>query len=184
MPTARRRGFPTGGWVTRGWALRGRTRSGGTKIPGGKGRNLTFRPLRVNMRRGFTRVFPTLTLLFAFLCPSPSFSAVDKKTAADIDREIEKSARRWSKSGGSSVWTPSSPDENRKRPRSSPLGWPLSGSRSRPTSPGSGVVALLQGALPGPIIGLRADMDAVPIQELGRCPVQVGQWRCHARPRP
>ncbi len=35
---------------------------------------------------------------------------------------------------------------------------------------GSGVIALLRGALPGPIIGLRADMDAVPIQELADVP--------------
>ena len=38
------------------------------------------------------KLFPAITLLFAFLCPSLSFSAVDKKTAADIDRETEKIA--------------------------------------------------------------------------------------------
>ncbi len=35
---------------------------------------------------------------------------------------------------------------------------------------GSGVVGILRGALPGPIIGLRAEMDAVPIQELADVP--------------
>lgn len=34
----------------------------------------------------------------------------------------------------------------------------------------SGVVGLLRGAQPGPIVGLRADMDAVPIQELAEVP--------------
>ena len=34
----------------------------------------------------------------------------------------------------------------------------------------SGVVGLLRGAQPGPIVGLRADMDAVPIQEMADVP--------------
>src|SRR5690554_1083372 len=33
---------------------------------------------------------------------------------------------------------------------------------------GTGVVALIEGAHPGPTLGWRADIDALPIQEIGR----------------
>jgi len=114
--------------------------------------------------------FPTLTLLFAFLCPSPSFSAVDKKTAADIDREIEKIRTEMVKIRRLIHMDPQLPGREQETAKIVAARLAALGFDVKTNVAGSGVVALLRGSLPGPIIGLRADMDAVPIQELADVP--------------
>jgi amidohydrolase len=115
-------------------------------------------------------IFPALTLLFAFLCPSPSFSAVDKKTAADIDREIEKIRTEMVKIRRLIHMDPQLPGREQETAKIVAARLAALGFEVKTNVAGSGVVALLRGALPGPIIGLRADMDAVPIQELADVP--------------
>ena len=114
--------------------------------------------------------FPTLTLLFAFLCPSPSFSAVDKKTAADIDHEIEKIRTEMVKIRRLIHMDPQLPGREQETAKIVAARLAALGFEVKTNVAGSGVIALLRGALPGPIIGLRADMDAVPIQELADVP--------------
>jgi len=115
-------------------------------------------------------ILSTLTLLFAFLCPSPGFSAVDKKTAASIDREIEKIRTEMIKIRRLIHMDPQLPGQEQETAkivaaRLAALGFDVKTNVAR-----SGVVGLLRGAQPGPVIGLRAEMDAVPIQELADVP--------------
>ncbi|HQJ42047.1 MAG TPA: amidohydrolase [Candidatus Aminicenantes bacterium] len=116
------------------------------------------------------KLFPAITLLFAFLCPSLSFSAVDKKTAADIDRETEKIAAEMVKIRRLIHMDPQLPGREQETAkivaaRLAALGFEVKTGVAR-----GGVVGLLRGAQPGPIVALRADMDAVPIQELADVP--------------
>ena len=116
------------------------------------------------------KFFPVITLLFAFLCPSLSFSAVDKKTAADIDRETEKIAAEMVKIRRLIHMDPQLPGREQETAkivaaRLAALGFEVKTGVAR-----GGIVGLLRGAQPGPIVALRADMDAVPIQELADVP--------------
>ena len=119
---------------------------------------------------GLRAFFPTLTLLFAFLCPTPSFTAVDKKTAADIDREIEKIRTEMVKIRRLVHMDPQLPGREQETAKIVAARLAALGFEVKTSVAGSGVVALLRGALPGPIIGLRAEMDAAPIQELADVP--------------
>ncbi len=118
----------------------------------------------------FRKLFSTLTLLFAFLCPSPSFSAVDKKTAAEIDREIEKIKTEMVKIRRLIHLDPQLPGREQETAKNIVVRLAGLGLEMRTNVAKSGVVALLRGAQPGPIVGFRADMDAVPIQEMAEVP--------------
>ncbi|MCX6567099.1 MAG: amidohydrolase [Candidatus Aminicenantes bacterium] len=108
--------------------------------------------------------------MFAFLWPSSAFSTVDKKTAGEIDHEIEKIMTEMVKIRRLIHMDPQLPGREQETAkivaaRLAALGFDVKTNVAK-----SGVVGLLRGAQPGPIVGLRADMDAVPIQELADVP--------------
>jgi len=108
--------------------------------------------------------------LFSFLCPLSSFSAIDKKIVGEIDRETEKIAAEMIKIRRLIHMDPQLPGREQETAkiiaaRLASLGFDVKTGVAR-----SGVVGLLRGAQPGPIVALRADMDAVPIQELADVP--------------
>ncbi len=49
---------------------------------------------------------------------------------------------------------------------------------------GRGVLANIEGSEPGPTVALRADFDALPIQDEKRCPLRLQSAWCHACMRP
>jgi amidohydrolase len=118
----------------------------------------------------FRSIFPVLTLLFAFLCPTSGFPAVDKKTAAEIDREVEKIRTEMIKIRRLIHMDPQLPGREQETAKIISSRLAALGLEMKTNVAGSGLVGLLRGALPGPVIGLRAELDAVPIQELADIP--------------
>lgn len=95
---------------------------------------------------------------------------MDKKTAADIDREIEKIRTEMIKIRRLIHMDPPLPGREQETAKIVAARLATLGFEVKTNVAGSGVVAILRGALPGPIIGLRAEMDAVPIQEMADVP--------------
>ncbi|MBN1939345.1 MAG: amidohydrolase [Candidatus Aminicenantes bacterium] len=115
-------------------------------------------------------IFPTLTLLFAFLCPSAGFSVDDKKIATEIDREVEKIRMEMVKIRRLIHMDPQLPGREQETAKIVASRLSALGLEVKTNIAGSGVTGLLRGAQPGPVIGLRAEMDAMPIQEMADVP--------------
>ena len=103
--------------------------------------------------------------LLSLLCFSSLAAAVDKKTAADIDREIEKVRLDMAKVRRFIHMNPQTANRESETAkiissRLAALGLDIKTGVAR-----TGVVALLRGEHSGPTVALRAGMDAVPVQE-------------------
>ena len=61
--------------------------------------------------------------------------------------------------------TPSSPSKRSAPPASSPPSWRASGIPHQTGVGRTGVVGTIDGGRPGPTLAIRADMDALPIEE-------------------
>jgi len=114
--------------------------------------------------------FPAIILLFAFLWPPSASAAVDKKTLNDIERETEKIASEMIKIRRLIHMDPQLPGREQETAKIIAARLAALGCEVRTGVARTGVVGLLRGAQPGPVVALRADMDAVPIQELTDVP--------------
>ena len=122
------------------------------------------------MGRGNSQAFIGNNPIVFFSLPPVFLSAIDKKAAGEIDRETEKIAAEMIKIRRLIHMDPQLPGREQETAkiiaaRLASLGFDVKTGVAR-----SGVVGLLRGAQPGPIVALRADMDAVPIQELADVP--------------
>lgn len=116
------------------------------------------------------RKFQVLSVLFSVFCCVLTAPAVDKKTAADIEREIEKIRLEIIKVRRRIHMDPQlayheQETANIVSGRLTALGLDVKTGVAK-----TGVVGLLRGSQPGATIAVRADMDAVPIQELAEVP--------------
>lgn len=116
------------------------------------------------------RKFQILSVLFSVCCCVLTAPAVDKKTAADIEREIEKIRLEIIKVRRRIHMDPQlayheQETANIVSGRLTGLGLDVKTGVAK-----TGVVGLLRGSQPGATIAVRADMDAVPIQELADVP--------------
>lgn len=96
--------------------------------------------------------------------------AVDKKTAADIDREIEKSRAELIKIRRFIHMNPQLPGRESETAKLISGRLQALGLEVRAGVGKTGLVAILRGSQPGAVIALRAEMDADPIQELADVP--------------
>lgn len=116
------------------------------------------------------RKFQILSVLFSVCCCVLTAPAVDKKTAADIEREIEKirleiiKVRRLIHMDPQLAYHEQE-TANIVSGRLATLGLDVKTGVAK-----TGVVGLLRGSQPGATIAVRADMDGVPIQELADVP--------------
>ncbi len=106
-----------------------------------------------------------LAVLLALLGPRPGLATVDKKTAADIDREIEKVRGDMAKVRRFIHMNPQT--ANRETETAKIIGSKLAtlGLDIKTGVAKTGVVATLRGEQTGPVVALRAGIDAVPVQE-------------------
>jgi amidohydrolase len=112
-------------------------------------------------------------LLFAVLSVCSIFSAaqaLDKKTAADIDREIEKSRAELIKVRRFIHMNPQLAGREGETSKLVSGRLQALGLDVRTGVGRTGLVAVLRGAQPGAMIALRADLDADTIQELADVP--------------
>ncbi len=121
------------------------------------------------MRTGASKHFLAVPLIFLALGllaarPSPLF-AVDPKTAQKIDDEIEKNRSEIIKIRRFIHMNPELSNREFETARLVSSKLDTLGLAVRSGIARTGVVALLRGAQPGPSIAVRADMDALPIQE-------------------
>jgi amidohydrolase len=107
-----------------------------------------------------------LLLAFGFLVYLPAaLAAMDKKTAQRIDEEIEKNKADVVKIRRFIHMNPELGNREFETARQIAAKLDTLGLEVRTGVAKTGVVALLRGAQPGASIALRADMDALPIQE-------------------
>lgn len=116
------------------------------------------------------RNFKILSILFSICCCALAAQAVDKKTAADIDREIEKIKPEMIKVRRRIHMDPQLANREQETaivisPRLIALGLDVKTGVAK-----TGVVGLLKGSAPGPTVAVCADMDAVLIQETADVP--------------
>jgi amidohydrolase len=112
-----------------------------------------------------SRPLAAALLLAALAAAPPRGRAVDPKTAAKIDAEIDKVQSEVVKIRRFIHMNPELGNREVETARLiasklEPLGFEV-----RTGVAGTGVVAVLRGGQPGPAVALRADMDALPIQE-------------------
>jgi len=106
-----------------------------------------------------------LAVLMSILAPRPCAATVDKKTAADIDREIEKVRLDMAKVRRFIHMNPQTANRESETAKIissklAALGVDIKNGVAR-----TGVVAILRGEHNGPTVAIRAGMDAVRIQE-------------------
>jgi amidohydrolase len=112
-----------------------------------------------------------LFLFAAFLAGRPSWpSGVDPKTAQRIDEEVEKNKAEIVKIRRFIHMNPELGNREFETARLvaarlEPLGFEVRTGVAK-----TGVVAVLRGSQPGPAVALRADMDALPVQETVNVP--------------
>jgi amidohydrolase len=116
------------------------------------------------------RTFKILSILFSICCCALAAQAVDKKTAADIDREIEKIKPEMIKIRRRIHMDPQLANREQETaivisPKLIALGFDVKTGVAK-----TGVVGLLKGSAPGPTVAVCADMDAVLIQETADVP--------------
>ncbi|MCK7525070.1 MAG: hypothetical protein MZV64_49415 [Ignavibacteriales bacterium] len=107
---------------------------------------------------------------------------VDPKTAKRIDEEIEKNRAEVVKIRRFIHMNPELGNREVETARLiaarlQPLGFEVRTGVAK-----TGVVAVLQGGQPGPAVAVRADMDALPVQEATGPPLQVPQPRASCTP--
>lgn len=121
------------------------------------------------MRTGASKNFlaiPLIFLAFGLLAVSPAaVSAVDPKTAQKIDDEIEKNRSEIVKIRRFIHMNPELSNREFETARLVSSKLDTLGLEVRSGIARTGVIALLRGTQPGPSIAVRADMDALPIQE-------------------
>ena len=109
---------------------------------------------------------PLILLAFGLLAvPAAPLSAVDPKTAQKIDDEIEKNRSEIIKIRRFIHMNPELSNREFETARLVSSKLDTLGLVVRSGIARTGVVALLRGTQPGPSIAVRADMDALPIQE-------------------
>jgi amidohydrolase len=118
----------------------------------------------------FGRLSALLTLLFAVLCPLAGRPSVDKKTAADIDREIEKIRPEMIKVRRYIHMYPELANHEVETARTIAGKLASWGLEVKTGVARTGVVGLLRGGQPGATIALRAEMDAVALYEMTDVP--------------
>ena len=118
---------------------------------------------------GKKRKVSSLIILLCLIVPS-TLLAIDQKIAAKIDEEIEKNRAEIIKIRRFIHMNPEL--SNREYETSKLVANKLSsiGLEVKSGVAKTGVIGLLRGSLPGPTVGIRADMDALPIQELNTFP--------------
>jgi amidohydrolase len=116
------------------------------------------------------RFFALLTFVLSAFWPSSAFSAVDKKTAADIDREIEKIRPEMIKIRRYIHMYPELANHEVETARNIAAKLASFGLEVKTGVAKTGVVGLLRGGRPGATIALRAEMDAVSLLESAEVP--------------
>lgn len=113
---------------------------------------------------------PAVLLILALSLASHGLLAVDTKTALKIDQEIEKHKEEIIKIRRFIHMNPEL--SNREYETSKLVSAKLDslGFEVKTGVARTGVVALLRGGQPGPTVAIRADMDALPIQETANVP--------------
>lgn len=102
--------------------------------------------------------------------PAQARAVIDQKLAQAIDREIEKNRAEMVKVRRFLHMNPELSNREFETARLVAGKLTSLGLEVKTGVAGTGVVGLLRGALPGPTVAIRADMDALPIQELNTFP--------------
>jgi amidohydrolase len=120
---------------------------------------------RYSRRLAIPAAFPALAALIVLAAFPPAVRAVDPKTSRRIDQEIEKNKAEIVKIRRFIHMNPELGNREVETARLiastlEPLGFEVRTGVAK-----TGVVAVLRGGQPGPSVAVRADMDALPIQE-------------------
>lgn len=102
--------------------------------------------------------------------PAPARSAIDQKLAQTIDQEIEKNRAEMIKVRRYLHMNPELGNHEFETAKLVASKLSALGLEVKTGVAGTGVVGLLRGALSGPTVAIRADLDALPIQELNTFP--------------
>ena len=109
-------------------------------------------------------LFRALLGLWLLLPSALQAQRVTTPLRAEVDRRTSRCSQRWSHGGGTSTSIPSSrigsPDRKLVADHLTSLGLEVKTGVAK-----TGVVGVLKGAKPGPVVALRADMDALPVTE-------------------